>query len=55
MTWEELTNKKTHHLIGGDEVYFTAAEIRGAIQIADKAMKQADARTAPSANTPSSN
>ncbi len=55
MTWEELTNKKTHHLIGGDEVYFTAAEIRGAIQLADKAMKQADARTAPSANTPSSN
>jgi hypothetical protein len=54
MTWEELTNKKTHHLIGGDEVYFTAAEIRGAIQIADKAMKQADSRTAPSANTPSS-
>lgn len=58
MTWEELTNKKIHHLIGGDEVYFTQAEIRDAIKVADKAMKLADARTAgstTSANTPSSN
>jgi hypothetical protein len=58
MTWEELTNKKIHHLIGGDEAYFTPAEIHDAIKIADRAMKLADARTAgstPSANTPSSN
>ncbi len=49
MSWEELTDKKTHHLLGGDEVYFTKDDIRTAMQIADKAMKLADARTEPAA------
>ncbi len=44
MTWEQLMDKKTHHLLGGDEIYFTAAEIHAAIQITDRAMKAADAR-----------
>ncbi|HKD37656.1 MAG TPA: hypothetical protein VKB78_12680, partial [Pirellulales bacterium] len=37
MTWEQLIDKKTHHLLGGDEIYFTTADIRTAMQIADRA------------------
>lgn len=44
MTWEQLVDKKVHHLLGGDEIYFTASEIRGAMQLTDRAMKADDAR-----------
>ncbi len=43
MSWEELSNKKTHHLVGGDEQYFSADEIHAAMKIADVAIKAADA------------
>ncbi len=48
MSWEDLLNKKIHHLIGGDEAYFTEAEILDAMKITDQAMKLADARPASS-------
>ncbi len=56
MTWEELANKKIHHLAGGDEAYFSKDEIRSAIKVADLAMKAADARgeTTVASNKPSS-
>jgi hypothetical protein len=54
MTWEQLTDKKTHHLLGGDEIYFSAADIRAAMQITDRATKMADARESGSKSTPSS-
>jgi hypothetical protein len=54
MTWEQLTDKKTHHLLGGDEIYFSAADIRAAMQIADRAIKLADARDSGSKSTASS-
>ena len=44
MTWEQLVDKKVHHLLGGDEIYFTASEIRAAMQLTDRAMKAAEAR-----------
>jgi hypothetical protein len=44
MTWEQLIDKKVHHLLGGDEIYFTASEIRAAMQLTDRAMKAAEAR-----------
>jgi hypothetical protein len=44
MTWGQLTDKKIHHLLGGDEVYFTEAEIRTAMQLTDRAMKAVEAR-----------
>jgi hypothetical protein len=44
MSWEQLMDKKIHHLLGGDEIYFTQAEIRDAMQLTDRAMKAADAR-----------
>jgi hypothetical protein len=53
MTWEQLTDKKTHHLLGGDEIYFSAADIRAAMQIADRAIKLADARESDSKSKPS--
>ena len=54
MSWEQLLDKKIHHLIGGDEIYFTQAEIREAMQLTDRAMKAADARQQPGATTISS-
>jgi hypothetical protein len=53
MSWEQLTDKKTHHLLGGDEIYFSAADIRAAMQIADRAIKMADARESRSKSTTS--
>ena len=44
MTWEQLMDKKVHHLLGGDEIYFTEAEIRAAMQLTDRAMKAAESR-----------
>jgi hypothetical protein len=44
MTWQELIDKQTHHLLGGNEIYFTAADIRSAMQITDRAIKMADRR-----------
>jgi hypothetical protein len=44
MTWEQLIDKKVHHLLGGDEIYFTSSEIRAAMQLTDRAMKTAEAR-----------
>ena len=44
MTWEQLIDKKTHHLLGGDEIYFSAADIRSAMQITDRAIKMAESR-----------
>jgi hypothetical protein len=44
MTWEQLMDKKIHHLLGGDEIYFTEAEIRAAMQLTDRAMKAAESR-----------
>jgi hypothetical protein len=52
MTWEQLKDKKTHHLLGGNEIYFSAADIRSAMQIADRAIKLADARESGSTYTP---
>jgi hypothetical protein len=43
MSWGQLTDKKIHHLLGGDEVYFTEAEIRTAMQLTDRAMKAVEA------------
>jgi hypothetical protein len=54
MSWEQLMDKKIHHLIGGDEVYFSRDEILAAMQITDRAMKSAEARAAGSSVTPSS-
>jgi hypothetical protein len=51
MTWEQLMDKKIHHLIGGDEVYFTREEILAAMQITDRAMKAAEARGSGSSAT----
>jgi hypothetical protein len=48
MTWEQLMDKKVHHLLGGDEIYFTEAEIRAAMQLTDRAMKAAESRQQPS-------
>lgn len=44
MTWEQLIDKKTHHLLGADEIVFSTADIREAMQITDKAIKAAEAR-----------
>jgi hypothetical protein len=44
MTWEQLIDKKTHHLLGPSEIYFSAADIRAAMQITDRAMKMAESR-----------
>jgi hypothetical protein len=51
MTWEQLMDKKIHHLIGGDEIYFTREEILAAMQITDRAMKTAEARGSGSSAT----
>jgi hypothetical protein len=51
MTWEQLIGKKIHHLLGGDEVYFTEAEIRTAMQLTDRAMKAAEARQSKGSTT----
>jgi hypothetical protein len=51
MSWEQLMDKKIHHLLGGDEIYFTQAEIRDAMQLTDRAMKAAEARQQPVAST----
>ena len=49
LTWQELIDKKTHHLLGGNEIYFSAADIRAAMQITDRATKAAESRAhAPS-------
>jgi hypothetical protein len=53
MTWEQLMDKKIHHLLGGDEIYFSADDIRSAMQIADRAIKLADARESGSSSSPS--
>ena len=53
VTWEQLMDKKIHHLIGGDEVYFTREEILAAMRITDRAMKAAEARAAGSSATTS--
>ena len=44
MTWEQLTDKKVHHLLGGDAVFFSKDDIRVAMQLTDRAMKAAEAR-----------
>ena len=44
MTWEQLIDKKVHHLLGGDEIYFTSSEIRTAMQLTARAIKAAEAR-----------
>jgi hypothetical protein len=54
MSWEQLMDKKIHHLLGGDEIYFTQAEIRDAMQLTDRAMKAADARQQPVASASTS-
>ncbi len=54
MTWEQLIDKKTHHLLGGDEIYFTQADIRAAMQISDRALKMADAREHAPSSSPAS-
>lgn len=51
MTWEQLTDKKTHHLLGGDTIYFSAADIRSAMQITDRAIKMAEGRASDSKAT----
>ncbi len=51
MTWGQLTDKKIHHLLGGDEVYFTEAEIRTAMQLTDRAMKAVEARQSKGSTT----
>ena len=51
MTWDQLANKKIHHLIGGNQSYFSAAEIQFAMRIADHAEKLADARASGNAST----
>ena len=51
MTWEELADKKIHHLIGGDEQYFSTEEILTAMKVADRAMKLADAHPASSSSS----
>jgi hypothetical protein len=51
MSWEQLLDKKIHHLIGGDEIYFTQAEIREAMKLTDRAMKAAEAREQAGAST----
>jgi hypothetical protein len=53
MTWEQLMDKKIHHLIGGDEVYFSQDEILAAMQITDRAMKTAEARATSSTSASS--
>jgi hypothetical protein len=54
MTWEQLLDKKIHHLIGGNEAYFTPEEIRVAMQLTDRAMKSAETREAKSSSTSTS-
>ena len=54
MSWEDLLNKKIHHLIGGDEAYFTETEILDAMKITDQALKLADGRSTNSAAAPAS-
>jgi hypothetical protein len=54
MSWEDLLNKKIHHLIGGDEAYFSETEILDAMKITDQALKLADARPANLSAAPSS-
>ncbi|HEV2971570.1 MAG TPA: hypothetical protein VGY55_16455 [Pirellulales bacterium] len=54
MTWEQLLDKKIHHLIGGNEAYFTPEEIRVAMQLADRATKSAEARETKSSSTSTS-
>jgi hypothetical protein len=44
MSWEQLIDKKTHHLLSPSEIYFSAADIRAAMQITDRAMKMAESR-----------
>ena len=51
MTWEQLIDKKVHHLLGGDEIYFTSTEIRAAMQLTDRSMKAAEARQKPGTQT----
>ena len=53
LTWEQLAAKRIHHLIGGDEQYFSRAEILEAMKITDRAMKLAEARTASAQPAPS--
>jgi hypothetical protein len=37
MSWDELANKKIHHLQGADEPYFSRAELQLALQVAARA------------------
>jgi len=37
MSWDELANKKIHHLQGADEPYFSRAELQIALQVAARA------------------
>lgn len=37
MSWEELAGKKIHHLQGADEPYFSRAELRLALRVANRA------------------
>jgi len=54
MTWEQLVDKRIHHLIGGDENYFSKDDILAAMQITDRAMKAAEARNNDTTNSKSS-
>jgi hypothetical protein len=54
MTWEQLVDKRIHHLIGGDETYFTKDDILAAMQITDRAIKAADARSSDTLNSTTS-
>ena len=54
MSWEQLAAKRIEHLDGVSESYFTADEIRAAMQISDAATQQAKLRPAKSASQSSS-
>ena len=61
MTWEELAAKRIRHLNGQSQPYFTSAEIRTGMQLANNAVRAAkekekdDQKAAkPSSTTPSS-
>ena len=57
MSWNQLAAKKIHHLLGGNESYFSRNEILAGIQIADHATKLAEAQAndpAPSASSAAS-
>ena len=41
MSWDDLANKKTEHLDGSSEIYFSQQEIQSGVQIANDAATQA--------------